>query len=165
MESIYAGFWIRFGANLIDSIVLLIPLWVLNTIILLVTGVSTFDYTTGVVDENAFLGGYILALLVNILIGVLYFVVLESSNNQGTVGKMAVGVKVVDVNGERITFARSLGRYFSKMLSGIMYIGYIMIGLTKEKRGLHDFIAGTYVVKKNTVNETRQDEVNQFVSE
>jgi uncharacterized RDD family membrane protein YckC len=78
----------------------------------------------------------------------LYFAIMESSSIQATVGKLAVGVVVTDLNGERISFLRATGRYFAKILSAmILMIGYIMVGFTERKQGLHDMIASTLVYK------------------
>ena len=71
---------------------------------------------------------------------------MESSSRQATVGKMALGLKVTDLEGRRISFARASGRHFAKYISGmILLIGYIMAGFTERKQALHDMIAGTLV--------------------
>ena len=80
-----------------------------------------------------------------------YFVGFESSSWQATPGKRALGLIVTDTEGRRISPARAVGRYFGKILSGlILLIGYIMIAFTERKQGLHDFLAGTLVVKGRT---------------
>ena len=80
---------------------------------------------------------------------------LESSANQATVGKMALGIQVTDLQGNRISFGRALGRTLAKILSGlILLIGYIMAAFTEKKQGLHDMIAGTLVVKKGAATGT-----------
>jgi len=79
----------------------------------------------------------------------LYFALMEASSNQGTLGKMAMGIKVTDTMGYPITFGRATGRYFGKILSGaILMIGYIMAAFTERKQALHDMMAGTLVVDK-----------------
>jgi len=76
----------------------------------------------------------------------LYEAFLESSSYQATLGKMIFGMKVTDLNGDRISFERATGRHFAKWLSGvILCIGYIMVGFTERKQGLHDLLAGTLV--------------------
>jgi uncharacterized RDD family membrane protein YckC len=71
---------------------------------------------------------------------------MESSSRQATLGKMAVGIKVGNEQGQRISPANALGRVASKILSGlILYIGYIMVGFDARKQGLHDKIASTVV--------------------
>jgi len=82
----------------------------------------------------------------------LYFALMESSKTQGTVGKLVLKIKVTDYEGNRISFARATGRYFGKILSGmIMMIGYIMAGLTERKQALHDMLASCYVMKEEKV--------------
>jgi len=76
----------------------------------------------------------------------LYEALMESSSYQATLGKMIFGMKVTDLYGNRISFARATGRHFAKILSGmILCIGFIMVGLTERKQGLHDLLAGTLV--------------------
>ncbi len=76
----------------------------------------------------------------------LYEAVMESSSYQATLGKMILGMKVSDLYGNRISFARATGRHFAKILSAmILCIGFIMVGLTERKQGLHDLVAGTLV--------------------
>ncbi len=76
----------------------------------------------------------------------IYEAAMESSSRQATLGKMIFGMKVTDLLGNRISFARATARHFSKYLSGmILMIGYIMAGFTPQKQALHDMIAGTVV--------------------
>lgn len=138
----YAGFWRRFAAYLLDGII---------------TGIITFPISLGI----AFAGMAVLgrneqslniasgiAQLVNVLILVLYYAVLESSSSQATFGKQALGCKVVDLKGHRISFGRALGRMIAKILSILIFlIGFIMAGFTQKKQALHDMIAGTLVIK------------------
>ena len=73
---------------------------------------------------------------------------MESSSRQATLGKMALGLKVSDLKGNRISFARASGRHFAKIVSGmILLIGYIMAGFTNRKQALHDMIAETLVLR------------------
>ena len=82
-------------------------------------------------------------------ITLLYYSYMESSTYQATVGKLAVGIKVVDVTGARIAFPKALLRNLSKYLSMfILYIGYLMIIFDDRKQGLHDKIADTLVVNQ-----------------
>ncbi len=80
---------------------------------------------------------------------VLYYSYMESSKYQATLGKLAVGIKVVDNHYGRLDFAKALLRNLSKYLSAlIIYIGYIMIIFDDRKQGLHDKIADTFVVEQ-----------------
>ena len=139
----YAGFWIRFVAIFIDGIILYVVQTVLSLIIL--GGmISNIDQIEGLA-----VGRIILLYLIDIVISWTYFAGLESSNNQATVGKMAVGVKVIDEHGQRLSFGKATGRYFAKILSGlILYIGFIMAGFDSRKQALHDKLANTFVVYK-----------------
>ncbi|MEX0791442.1 MAG: RDD family protein [Actinomycetota bacterium] len=134
----YAGFWIRFGAFLIDAIIL----GIIGGIIGFIIGVAMGGDTDPVLAQG--ISGFI-----GFLIGVAYFVVMESSERQGTLGKAALGLKVVDMEGGRIPAGQAAIRYFSKILSSlILLIGYVMIAFTPRKQGLHDIIAKTLVVKQ-----------------
>ena len=94
---------------------------------------------------SAFSGIALSALLITWF----YYALMQSSARQATVGKMVLGLKVTDINGDRLTFARASLRYFSKILSNLfLMIGYIMAGFTEKKQALHDMIANTYVVRK-----------------
>ena len=133
----YAGFWIRFAAYFIDYIVLSIFSWALMAMF----GISAFLDPNNI-DFSLLIGVY----LVIFVIATLYYVLMESSATQGTLGKMAVGIKIGKENGERITPLNALGRLFSKIPSAlILYIGFIMAGFDSKKQALHDKIAGTYV--------------------
>jgi uncharacterized RDD family membrane protein YckC len=76
----------------------------------------------------------------------LYEAFMLSSPYQATLGKMIFGMRVTDIYGNRISFARATGRHFAKWLSGmILGIGYFMVAFTERKQGLHDVLAGTLV--------------------
>jgi len=135
----YAGFWTRFGAFIIDGILLGVAGAVVGFIIGLFVGISGADLEVG----------QTFAVLVGIALGIAYYVVMESSARQATVGKLALGIKVTDMQGNRITPGKAAVRYFSKILSGIiLLIGYIMAAFTERKQALHDIIAGTLVVRQ-----------------
>ncbi|TGC06664.1 hypothetical protein CUN85_12740 [Methanolobus halotolerans] len=82
-----------------------------------------------------------------VLIRWLYFAIMESSSYQATFGKQLIGMKVTDLAGNRISFWKATLRHFAKILSSVVfYLGYLMIGFTEKKQGLHDMIAGCLVV-------------------
>jgi uncharacterized RDD family membrane protein YckC len=132
----YGGFWIRFVAYIIDAILLGIVggvTWSIFGFSVLDTDLDHYDPTIN---------------LVSFVIGWLYFALLESSPRGATVGKMAMGLRVVTGSGQRLSFMNATGRYFAKILSAIILcIGFIMIAFTDRKRGLHDIIADTLVIK------------------
>jgi uncharacterized RDD family membrane protein YckC len=122
----YAGFWIRFAAYIIDFLILIIPNVILSTVL-----------------------PQVVSSIVSLIGNVLYFTLMESSENQATVGKMAVGIRVGDINGEQLSFGNAMGRYFAKILSGIiLLIGYMMAGWDDRKQALHDKLADTFVFYK-----------------
>ena len=154
----YAGFWKRFAAYLIDSIILGVASWIIIIPILglIGLGASSMEYSEDMMTDEA-AGGLAAAIIgasmmLWLVIGGaswLYFALMESSSKQATVGKMALGIIVTDLNGNRLSFGRATGRYFGKILSGmILMIGYIMAGFTEKKQALHDMIAGCLVIKK-----------------
>ncbi len=72
-----------------------------------------------------------------------------TSKYQATVGKLALGLIVTDMNGAKLDFSKSLVRNLGKILSNFIFlIGYIMAAFTEKKQSLHDIIAGTLVVQK-----------------
>ncbi len=136
MNQTYAFFWKRLVAFIIDSIILGIGGAILGFVVALGAGNST--------------GSNILMQLVSFIIGLLYFALLESGAKQATLGKMAMAIKVVGSNGERISFARAVGRYFAKMISNLtFYFGFFMAAFTRRRQALHDMIATTYVVNND----------------
>ena len=144
----YAGFWRRFVAYLIDYALLTIVIYILAMILGMTAGIGSMAAETdetGILALTSVFGGFFLMLF--ILLPWLYYSLLESSAKQGTLGKMALGLRVVDYEGRRISFGRATGRYFAKIISGlILSIGYIMAGFTAKKQALHDMMASTLVV-------------------
>jgi uncharacterized RDD family membrane protein YckC len=79
----------------------------------------------------------------------IYYASMESSSWQATLGKKILGLKVTDLAGNRISFARASGRFFGKILSGmILGIGFLMAGFTQRKQALHDILAGCLVLRQ-----------------
>jgi len=138
----YGGFWVRVLAYIIDYMILQFASGVLMAVLLAVVVGS------GGVNDNA-VGVGVFSIYGLMLVGNwLYFAILESSRWQGTPGKQALKLVVTDENGDRISFGRATGRYFAKILSAmIMLVGFMMVGWTQRKQGLHDMICGTLVQK------------------
>jgi len=87
------------------------------------------------------------AILLTAVLTWLYFAVCESSPWQATLGKLALGIRVTDLEGRRISFWRALGRYLAKFLSTIILcIGFMMAGWTRRKQALHDMLCSTLVL-------------------
>jgi uncharacterized RDD family membrane protein YckC len=132
----YGGFWIRVVAYIIDGILLTIVCGVADRLL----GINILATDWDHYDP--------LANVISLVIGWLYFALLESSERGATVGKMVMGLRVVTSDGQRLSFVNATGRYFAKILSAIILcIGFIMVAFTDKKRGLHDIIAGTLVIK------------------
>lgn len=122
----YSGFWRRVLAYLIDAIVLGLAF-----------GILKMGLSESGAKLLSFVGGW------------LYFAYLESSIHQATFGKMLFSAKVVDYQGNRISFGTATIRHFSKFISAIiLLIGFIMVAFTQKKQGLHDILAGTLVINK-----------------
>jgi uncharacterized RDD family membrane protein YckC len=140
----YGGFWIRVVAAIIDAIVVRVvaaPIGMLFGLGGLAGSLGGFPHGAGL----HLLGGGVVAAVV-IFGSWLYEAFMLSSPYQATLGKMIFGMKVTDLHGNRISFARATGRHFAKWLSGmILCIGFIMVGVTQRKQGLHDMLAETLV--------------------
>ena len=134
----YGGFWMRVVAAIVDG-------FVLSAAMALVGGLTGLDFFS--TDPEQF------DWTVNIIelaVGWLYEAGMTSSARGATLGKMAVGLRIVTEQGKRLTFLRATGRYFAKIISAIILgIGFLMVAFTDRKRGLHDMIAGTLVIKTN----------------
>jgi uncharacterized RDD family membrane protein YckC len=144
----YAGFWRRFAAYLLDGLLLTVVLVPLNLIFFVPMGMgmAALDDLDDPGAVLALLSVYWMYALVVGLGQWLYFALMESSSKQGTLGKMALGIIVTDMDGGRLSFARATGRYFAKMITGLTFtIGYIMAGFTEKKQALHDMIASCLV--------------------
>ena len=140
----YGGFWIRLVAYIIDAILISVAYGVTShrrkygngTAI----GINIFNPDIENIDPTT--------NLISLVIGWLYFSLMESSERGATIGKMAMGLRVVTSDYKRLSFLNATGRYFAKIISAIILcIGFIMIAFTDKKRGLHDMIAGTLVIK------------------
>jgi uncharacterized RDD family membrane protein YckC len=125
----YAGFWRRLVAYLIDYSVIMVVM----SVIIIITVVST-GLLTGVMNET--IGGQIGGTIGRIVgfFGIwLYFSLFESSRKQATLGKLALGIKIVGPDNTRISFGRATD---------------VMAGFTDKKQALHDMVASCYVVRR-----------------
>ena len=150
----YGGFWIRFGAKIIDGLVLgviqmlaFIPLYMffLSSMMPEIALQNPED-----VENNLqlfiFVFGTIWLVLIFIFIVYLTFFVGKFA---ATPGKMACGLKIVAPDGSKISYLRAFGRVFGEWLNSFTFgIGYIIAGFDREKRALHDIICSTRVVHK-----------------
>jgi tetratricopeptide (TPR) repeat protein/uncharacterized membrane protein YeaQ/YmgE (transglycosylase-associated protein family) len=145
----YAGFWKRVAATLVDTIIIAVGFFAVAFLFGIMFGIETFD-------SHVFKRWFLMLCFIT---GWLYSALMESSPHQGTLGKMFLGIKVTDLNENRIGFGKATGRYFSKYISSfILGIGCIMVAFTQKKQGLHDIMAGCLVVNSNLETVT-SDEV------
>jgi uncharacterized RDD family membrane protein YckC len=143
----YGGFWIRFVAVFIDG---LLMQGVRIPISLLVVGAVVSPFRNPGANSMAFTGAALTLTAVTMLIAFLYEVAMIHFYG-ATLGKMAVGVKVVRTDGSGISWGISVARYFMKIVSAfILAIGYIMAGFDEEKRALHDRVCDTRVIYKRS---------------
>ena len=154
LPSPYAGFWLRVVAHLIDGIVLGVIFLVLFFIGLAFVGIGSMEtMVRGMHNGDAEPPVALILMLIfifflSIVASWIYSAYLESSPNQGTLGKMALGLIVTDLQGRRISFGHATGRFFAKIITGLipLGIGYMMAGFTEKKQALHDMIAATLVL-------------------
>ncbi|MHC1682113.1 MAG: RDD family protein [Clostridiaceae bacterium] len=164
----YAGFWKRFAAHLIDR-------FIIGIVFYRILQLSFVPALTSIVDNAFRSAGYadnyfgsreefnfvmenrwddIVILSIQYLLAFfvviwLYYAIMESSKLKATLGKLALGIKVADANGNKISFLKASGRYLSKIVSGlILCIGYVMAGFTEKKQALHDIMADSLVINK-----------------
>lgn len=148
----YAGFWKRFAAYLLDKLLLGLCAVIILIPFLLFFGLgAAFNINEMGMDPAflfAFIGAYFMLGLVFFVMEWMYFALMESKKG-ATIGKMALGIKVTDINGNPVTFGRATGRHFGKIISGLtLCIGYIIAGFSQQKQALHDIMAKTLVVNK-----------------
>jgi uncharacterized RDD family membrane protein YckC len=151
----YAGFWLRFVAHLVDSFLVGLLFMAICVPILFITGLGAAlqSVTRGHEPDPAVIATFVSSIL--LLVGVslagswLYYAYFESSEWQATVGKKVLNLVVTDLNGNRVSFARASGRFFAKIISGLipLGIGYILAGITEKKQALHDMIASCLVLR------------------
>ena len=122
-KQIYAGFWQRFLAGIIDSIILI----VIEVILIFIPII-----------------GWILSLFV----AWLYFAIQHSSTKQATFGMRALDIKITNENHGKIGFWRATGNFYLTVISAlVVFIGFLMIAFTSKKQGFHNLISRTLCIK------------------
>ena len=125
----YGGFWMRLLAAILDSFIIGIPAIIIQLAIIFITGMQSLQYVIS------------LALVV--------LVVYLEGMKGGTPGKLILGMRIVNQNGDYIGIPSAILRYIGKFVSALIIgIGFLMIAWDSKKQGLHDKIAKTYVVRK-----------------
>jgi uncharacterized RDD family membrane protein YckC len=148
-DVVYAGFWRRWAALFLDQLILSIPLGMIFFFLALAMGLTGAMGSSTQPPVAAILGMEFGFYLIWWTAALFYFATQESSEAQATFGKRALGIKVTDTEGRRLSFKHAMGRWFAAALSYMsIYIGFLMAGFTQRKQGLHDVIASTLVVDK-----------------
>jgi len=148
-EVVYAGFWKRTAAYALDSVIAGMVSGIIGAIIGAAFGAGLLGSGNMAGNEGKLIAVQLIGNLIGMLIGAAYFAGFHSSSSMATLGKMAVGIKVVRSNGERVSFLRGVGRYFALFVSTLLLmIGFFMAGFTERKRALHDMLCDTLVVDK-----------------
>ena len=154
---VHAGLGRRFIAFIVDAILILLIGIVVITFFSMTNGVryalylaqgaSIYDLTEAA-TWDAPLGPIVAAFgMLIIIVPWLYFAGFESSRSQATPGKVLMHIMVTDMEGNKPTFARVTLRHFGKFISAIpVFLGFLAIGLTKKREGLHDKIGNCLVL-------------------
>lgn len=142
------GFGRRFLAYLIDAILLSIVNNVVGLIVGLVVGLG--GVALGSDSDNVSVAAQLFAACLGLLINVAYFAGFWATTGQ-TLGKMALGIKVISVDGSPVSWGKALLRYLGYIVSSlVVFLGFIWVAFDPQRQGWHDKIAGTYVVRKET---------------
>lgn len=141
----YGGFWIRVVAALVDFVLPLVALLPMR--MLLGSMLTILSLHADMPMHELFVLRRAVRIGAGTLLIFAYRTVMESSSFQATLGKLAVGLKITDERGHRISFGRAAGRYFAKWVSvATLGLGFAMAGFDEQKQALHDRIAGTLVM-------------------
>jgi len=146
MNKIYAGFWIRFFAGILD-LVFLAPILLLAAYFLsdssyeiIKTGENFKSYAFGASGDLHAID------LVAYAVSIAYIAYFLSANQQATIGKRILGIYVGNPDGSKLSKARATARAFASMItSATLGIGFVAVIFTKEKIALHDFLCDTRV--------------------
>ena len=130
----YGGFWRRVWAYTIDSLIVFVVTIPVLAVYLLAIDPPATEATVGAMQG------------LGLLVGWVYWAGLESSEHRATWGKRALGLAVVDENGERIGFGQASGRFWGKLLSAVVLVGLLLPAFRRDRRALHDLLASTFVV-------------------
>jgi uncharacterized RDD family membrane protein YckC len=143
----YGGFWIRFVARMIDAVLLVA---VQASIAAIFFGAFGAEFSPRVLQRQA-IGLRLSYQVMSYGIAFLYEVMFLHYKG-GTLGKLALGLRVVQSDGDPLSWGVCIGRYFMYLVSGlILLIGYIMAGFDPEKRALHDRVCDTRVVYRRSL--------------
>jgi uncharacterized RDD family membrane protein YckC len=128
-----AGFWIRFLAYVVDGLILMVLVMTLSFIAMALGAVPMTE---------------ILYIVINTIVAVTYITLFHSGGWQATPGKRLLGVYVVSNEGRPLSIPHALGRYLAVAVSVVtLGIGFLMAGWNRDKKALHDYVAGTRAVR------------------
>lgn len=181
-----AGFWLRFFALLIDSMLMGIISWVICDLLLrnifkwslhadleaLISewlGALTNGSSSGLPGASGLMELILVGMLLRLMvlaviqaftlvtIGLLYFPAFESSKLAATPGKWALGLRVTNLEDQPVSFSSAVTRHLSKVISFFSFgIGFLMVGFTAQKQALHDILAKCLVQKDPLVSSERR---------
>lgn len=154
--TLYAGFWLRVVAHIVDSLILGVPFGIALVLFLAFGGLGAAIHGVqeGGQPNPEFIAFVVVFALIFSCVAIvgswLYYAYFESSTWQGTPGKKILNLFDTDLNGNPVTFGRASGRYFAKIITGLipLGIGYILAGITEKKQALHDMIASCLVLRR-----------------
>jgi len=134
----YAGFWVRFGATIIDSILMSLIIWPL---LFLLDGPQILDP-----DYTGFSPMGLVIQVVLPIVGVILFWVYRSA----TPGKILLNLKIVDADtGGKPSTGKFVLRYIGYILSTVaLLIGFIWVAFDKRKQSWHDKLSNTVVIRE-----------------
>ncbi|MBE0337707.1 RDD family protein [Paenibacillus sp. 28ISP30-2] len=165
---LYAGFWKRVLASIIDNLLMWFVFMILGLIWFVIQAIG--DWGSSSAETSLLTDGsppiFTMKMVGQTLLNWgamwLYHAIMESSKCKASVGKLALGIVVVDEFNQKLSFGRASARHWSKFISAIILcIGFIMTAFTAQKQALHDLIARTYVVDKRELNHILREQAER----
>ncbi|WP_010098581.1 RDD family protein [Ornithinibacillus scapharcae] len=146
--SVYASFWQRLAAWLIDTALVLLSLFFIGFIPDGAMAINSLLFDSRPIDEYV-TNYWVIQIAIVIFSFSLYYALMESFGTQGTVGKMILKIKVVNEDGEKISFSHALGRFFLQLASlCLLGIGHLFAVFTENRQTVHDMISKSEVVRR-----------------
>jgi len=137
----FAGFDQRWMASALD--------WFMVSLVIIFFGVIALLFVSEK-STQIMIAASVLGIIP--IVNFIYHVGMEASAKQGTYGKQILKIKVTNMQGERIDFAKSFGRNLAKILSVLtLFFGYLYSFFNSKQQCLHDVVAGTLVIKDRLI--------------
>lgn len=148
------GFWKRFAAAVVDLAIVIPAALLLTLIISKVAGVHLPPSNLKLLDVDMWIDlvlatdpALVMAMVMMLAIGMIYLLVFQIVVGR-TLGMRLLNMKIIDVYGDRPSPARCVARCGGYVASvATLFLGFLWMGFDSEKRGLQDWIAGTYVIR------------------